>query len=56
MALRHRSYLYAYPAGCELFWSAHEQPAPEQQADLVRTCYRGPQSADAIRTFIHDWR
>lgn len=48
----YRSYLYAYPAGCELFWSAHERLRPEQQAELVRACYRGPQSADAIRAFI----
>jgi hypothetical protein len=52
----YRSYLYAYPAGCELFWSAHEQLTPGQQAELVRACYRGPQSADAIRAFIDDRR
>jgi hypothetical protein len=52
----YRSYLYAYPAGCELFWAAHEQLAPEQRAELVRACYRGPRSVGAIRAFIHDRR
>jgi hypothetical protein len=52
----YRSYLYAYPAGCELFWAAHDELAREQQAELVRACYQGPRSADAIRAFIDDRR
>ncbi len=48
----YRSYQYVYPVSCEFFWDAAEGLTPDACAQLVRSCFREPHTAEDLRSLV----